>query len=351
MVNDQSIRNEASAPPPTGAQQVRWGRLMTQISWLYVGAILATLIVVHTGGDRWWPATLLMFSPRWVFVFPLVMFLPIVIFARRRALWPLGIGLAVILGPLMGLCLPWRPLIGLSLAQQRIRVLSCNVHFNDLHAEALCRLISLHEPDLVVLQGWLDKHKTTVFGKAKWHLRRDGELCLASRYPIQRVEVASDPTYGRGQGNLARYDLEMPSGTIHLFNLHLASPREALQTVVDGPLEAAPILQANSELRRSQSEIIRKWTREANGPVLLAGDFNMPTDSTIYRQCWSCFHNGFSEAGFGWGYTYFTRRAAVRIDHQLGGPGWQCRKCWVGPNIGSPHRPVIADWEYTAQED
>jgi len=135
MVNDQSIRNEASARP-TGGQQVRRGRLVTQISWLYVCAILATLIVLHVGGDRWWPATLLMFSPRWVFVFPLVLFLPIVIFVRRRALWPLGIGLAVTLGPLMGLCLPWRPLIKLSPAQQRIRTLSCNVHFNDLEAEA-----------------------------------------------------------------------------------------------------------------------------------------------------------------------------------------------------------------------
>jgi endonuclease/exonuclease/phosphatase (EEP) superfamily protein YafD len=79
--------------------------------------------------------------------------------------------------------------------------------------------------------------------------------------------------------------------------------------------------------------------------MLLAGDFNTPSDSVIYREYWSPFHNAYSDAGFGWGYTYFSRRAAVRIDHQLAGSGWRCRKCWVGADVGSPHRPVIADWE------
>jgi vancomycin resistance protein VanJ len=33
----------------------------------------------------------------------------------------------------------------------------------------------------------------------------------------------------------------------------------------------------------------------------------------------------------------------VRIDHILAGPGWYCARCWVGPDVGSPHRPVLAD--------
>jgi endonuclease/exonuclease/phosphatase (EEP) superfamily protein YafD len=37
----------------------------------------------------------------------------------------------------------------------------------------------------------------------------------------------------------------------------------------------------------------------------------------------------------------------VRIDHILAGPGWQAERCWVGPDVGSPHRPVIADLIWT----
>jgi vancomycin resistance protein VanJ len=33
----------------------------------------------------------------------------------------------------------------------------------------------------------------------------------------------------------------------------------------------------------------------------------------------------------------------VRIDHVLAGPGWHCDRCRVGPHVGSPHRPVLAD--------
>jgi endonuclease/exonuclease/phosphatase (EEP) superfamily protein YafD len=44
-----------------------------------------------------------------------------------------------------------------------------------------------------------------------------------------------------------------------------------------------------------------------------------------------------------WSYTFFGGKTAVRIDHILAGPGWRCRRCRVGPDAGSPHRPVIAD--------
>ena len=76
------------------------------------------------------------------------------------------------------------------------------------------------------------------------------------------------------------------------------------------------------------------------------GDFNTPPDSAMFREYWSSYGNAFSTAGFGWGYTHFTRRTAVRIDQILYSRGWQCKRCWVGPNVGSEHRPVIADVEW-----
>ena len=33
----------------------------------------------------------------------------------------------------------------------------------------------------------------------------------------------------------------------------------------------------------------------------------------------------------------------VRIDHVLTGDGWRCRRCWVGPDVGSDHLPLLAD--------
>jgi vancomycin resistance protein VanJ len=79
--------------------------------------------------------------------------------------------------------------------------------------------------------------------------------------------------------------------------------------------------------------------------VVVLGDFNTPTDSASYRESWSPFTNAFSAAGFGFGNTHFTEKTAIRIDHVLLGPGWTCRRAWVGPHVGWGHRPVVADIE------
>jgi vancomycin resistance protein VanJ len=38
-----------------------------------------------------------------------------------------------------------------------------------------------------------------------------------------------------------------------------------------------------------------------------------------------------------------THRIGLRIDHVLCGPGWWPEVCWVGPDVGSAHLPVLAD--------
>jgi endonuclease/exonuclease/phosphatase (EEP) superfamily protein YafD len=110
--------------------------------------------------------------------------------------------------------------------------------------------------------------------------------------------------------------------------------------------KAAPELTAVIALREHESEVASRWVGEVPDPVLIAGDFNMPTDSGIYQRSWSAYTNAFSEAGLGFGYTKFTRRMGIRIDHVLAGRGWRCRRCWVGPDVGSDHRPVLADYDW-----
>jgi vancomycin resistance protein VanJ len=286
----------------------------------------------------------MMFGPRWVLAIPLVALVPASLLMARKVIWLLIVALVFILGPLTGFSVPWRTYAASQESAMQIRVLSCNGHFNKLDASALSQLIDQTQPDIVALQGWLGKNNAIMSGKEQWHTRREGELYLASRFPIEKMVAASDPVFRGGHGSLARYELEMESKRIHLLNLHLASPRQGLKAAVFQPRAAPDIVRANSDLRRDQTRFVMNWIEGLDGPLLIVGDFNTPPESSIYDEYWSSFHNGFQEAGFGWGHTYFSRWAAVRIDHQLAGPGWRCQKCWVGPEVGSPHRPVIADW-------
>jgi endonuclease/exonuclease/phosphatase (EEP) superfamily protein YafD len=82
-------------------------------------------------------------------------------------------------------------------------------------------------------------------------------------------------------------------------------------------------------------------------PLILAGDFNMTADSPTYRETLSRYGNAFSRSGFGFGHTERPFKHGslfgIRIDHVLFGPDWQPCRCWVGPELGSDHLPVIAD--------
>jgi vancomycin resistance protein VanJ len=94
-----------------------------------------------------------------------------------------------------------------------------------------------------------------------------------------------------------------------------------------------------------ESAAIEQFTETLDDPVLIVGDFNTPTASTLYRRHWNDFTNAFSAVGFGFGTTHISTTSSVRIDHILYGPGWRAQACWTGPVVGSPHRPLVADMQ------
>ena len=344
MASDASLTNTAGPDP---APRLRWpGRvraLVTSLSVLYAAAVLGLCLLLHLASDRWWPATLVLYGPRWLCALPLLVLVPAAAVCSRRLLGLLAAVSVVLLVPLMGLCLPWAPLVRPSCRGPSVRVLTCNVHGHDLDPAALAALIASSEPDLVALQSWNPQHDPAVFASGDWYVREEGQLCLASRYPIRRAELLGDPAFAHADSAAARFEVKTPAGDIAFVTLHLASPRDGLEEVINSRALRADQLAANSDLRRRQSEKITRWLDAVTGPLLLAGDFNTPPESTVYRHYWSRYANAFSTAGLGFGPTHFTRRTAVRIDHILTGPGWRCERCWVGPPVGSPHRPVLAD--------
>jgi vancomycin resistance protein VanJ len=324
----------------------RAARIVTWLCTLYTFSIALVWLLVWAAGDRWWPATIVMFIPWYAWALPLVALAPAALLVRRRLLWVLAFGLGLLLGPVMGLCLPWRLLLAGDRSGPQVRVMTCNVHYNQLDTPALAAVLRETNPDIVALQYWSSRDEKVLFDPAVWHIRNEHEFGLATRYKIHAIEPLGHPPCA------VRYDLEAPIGPLHFFNLHLNTPRDGLLAVQKKGWAGVPELEANIARRREESREITGWLAPQTGPVLIAGDFNTPTGSAIYREHWSSHTNAFSVAGFGWGLTQFTtHRTAVRIDHILAGPGWRVRRCWVGPFVGSEHRPVIADLEWVGAEE
>jgi len=164
---------------------------------------------------------------------------------------------------------------------------------------------------------------------------------LASPYPIREVGPAlgeSDVT----AGVTYHYAIEMPSRFVSFYSVHLSSPHNAFRNVLHHNRYGVTRLTFNSLARLREAKVLEL---DSNDDTLLAGDFNLPRDSTIFRSHFGEFTDAFTAAGLGYGLSYYSRWTAVRIDHILMGKNWRCEHCWVGPDLGSPHRPVIADLE------
>ncbi len=230
-------------------------------------------------------------------------------------------------------------------------MLTCNVKGRCDNNQALEELIQSAQPDIVALQGcWGQFH---VNWPAGWHVRQEGELVVASRYPLRHD--GADHRWQR-PGHWPRTDMlcctvESPGRDINFSSVHLESLHDGLSAVLNRKTVLRP---SNSMALAVEIEQRRRESEDAQGAVdgfsespVLAGDFNLPADSAIYRRYWSGYRDAFSEGGLGFGYTEWPRVRSrffgIRIDHVLMGSGWRCRRCWVGPDVGSDHLPLLAE--------
>ena len=335
--------NLSNAPAPVPRRGRRLRIFLDCLCWIYAIFAVAVWLVMRFEGDRWWIATLVLFGPRWVVALPLGILIPVAVVWQRRSLWPLMVASFIVAFPLMDLEVPWRRLAPTRGGGPMLRVLTCNTHGVQLDNAAFTRLLAETHPDIVALQEWYPPNGPAIFGDGHWFIINEGELCLASRYRIRRVESIGGHRWGWA-GAAIQYEVEAPSGAFSFINLHLESPHVAFLATLRRSSSASAQVMRNIQQRMRQAEEMRRVAEKLGDSVMLAGDFNTPADSPIYRQSLSGFANAFSKSGFGFGWSYYAQGTVTRIDHILTGSAWQCRDCWVSPPVGSPHRAVIADF-------
>lgn len=320
-----------------------WGSV-----WAYLALLITTWFLFRVAADRWWFASVMLFGPRSVYAFPLAVLVPAAAIWNRRLWRPLLASALIWLVPIMGFCLPWGALHGIS--GDPLRVLTCNITGEAANRDALSRLIVHTQPDLVALQESTAQIATVLEG---YHVVQRGELIVACRWPVTIDETFSKPPAHR---HWKGYDLlvckvDAPQGPLYFCTVHLTSPRWGLVRVLDRSTLLRPSrsdrLIEETSLRREQTQAAAAVAARLPGPVILVGDLNTPIDSTIYGTSWSAWQNAFSEAGWGLGHTMrATTRFltfGIRIDHILYGAEFVASDCWVGPDVGSEHLPLVAD--------
>ena len=293
----------------------------------------------------------MLYGPRWGYGIPLAFVLPGVLLWAPRWLWIVALSASFVLIPIMGFCVPWRTW-GRS-GDADFRVVSYNIQRYSVREEDFAVLLDEVQPDAIAVQecSGVGGYKRWNLPEP-WHMHRASELMVGSRHPILRVEefTCRWPPH-RKHINAIYCVLDTPHGELGFCCLHLNTPRRGLSQVLnrgDIALDKTDEAEQWNEWRRRESAELAEWLSAFPEPKIIAGDFNMPVDSTIYQEYWSDYRNGFSRAGFGLGYTKQTtirrRTYGLRIDHILGDRFWRPTRCWVGPDLGSDHLPVIGEW-------
>lgn len=324
------------------------------MAWLLSGYCLVVAVLaglMHVAGDLWWPATLILYSPRWLLVLPFAVLVPFAVRLRLRLLLPLLLVALSLLCSFTGYNLPLGRFPTPTAAEGVLRVLTCNIQSGTVDPTRLAALIATLQPDLVALQECpLELPFLLPDG---WQMKRDGGLAVLSRYPLQLVRPfsAMHPPHRNPRTTFLGCTVYTPRGELSLCNLHLPSPRYGLQNILDRntgiSLARKWLLIRETKERDTTARLVQEMTRSLRQPILIVGDFNMPVESAIYRCCWSGYQNAFSKAGLGFGWTERVTiqglPLAARIDHILYGEGFAVRSCQVGPDVGSDHLPVCAE--------
>lgn len=318
----------------------RWRRWFYRLVLAYLVLIVLAVGVLRLWDESWSVNSLMLFAPRWALLLPLLILVPVALRYSRRSLIPLTAVVIFYLAAISGFRVsrhwtdpPDEP--------NSLRVVTCNTGGGQLNVRRLRQYLRDERPDVVAIQEWDTRYRELVFDQSEWTVVESQGMWVASRRTITPVDGVK-PGQFELPGGAGAFELITANGPVRFVNVHLPTVRDGLEAVVHRQPGGHAALEANAGARDRAGATARLMAQQGVDPLIVAGDFNVPVESSVYRHHWGDLTDAFDSAGIGFGYSKFTHWHGVRIDHILFDANWQCSYCAVGPDLGLDHRPVLA---------
>lgn len=334
-------------------------RTAIAVAIVYVAALVVIALGLRFVGERWWVTTVALYLPRLGFAVPLpFVLLALGLLRLWREFWVTLASSLVALAVLMGFVLPWRTSTDRSAPVLRVLSFNCNSGYGGV--DAVAEEIDHFSPDIVLLQEVGPLEKLGAAMQARYPTVRMGtQFIVASRFPISSSIDPEKLPY-RDQMRSARWTeqvIETPLGPISVYNVHPLSPREGLYSIrgdrglkreilsgrIFSRAHSDPV-ESNAGLRALQVQSFAEAAANEKGPVIVAGDTNLPGLSFVLHKNLTGFQDGFTKAGWGFGYTFPTNHMPwMRIDRVLASDELRFVRFQVGASLVSDHHCVVAD--------
>ena len=324
-----------------------WGILRIGVAVLVVGygvgMGLLALYLRRSGDVTPW-GMLLLFGPRWVLLLPWIVLVPAAWLAGRRVAVAALMAALFTAAAVAGFETP--SISGAAPARHAIRLVTYNTDRSPQLPLTIREDLRAWHADLVILQDCHSALTDSLRAAAGDRAQRVSEFCIVSALPIRRIDELPPPSPGVPRTSAVRIEVETSNGPVAVFGVHFQSPRDALWAARN--LDFA-LLERSIAQRSINSRRVAEWVGRAGMPVVVAGDFNIPQGSTILRRDWGALRNAFSARGWGFGYTMFAGKFAVRIDHVLVDPALVTERVELPRGYPSEHQPVVVDIAWPAR--
>lgn len=294
------------------------------ITWLTILAFVEFLI-----GERNGIAAMVAYIPQHPLALPLVVSLVTSILSKRVRLILVNFLLVLVfLVAFMGfrLHVPGKG------DPEAVRVMTWNVHGENLHLDGVMRVVKENDPDVLCIQEV--RSGSPLLKRLKddgWDVASVADVAIASKRPM-KYSCSSVLLPGSGRRALmARLDMEYT--WIDVWCVHFA-------TNLSGASRRHPLAYLKGSARSRSIQMARLMKVARKSSTIIAGDFNTPPRGVVFRRLTNRYRDAFN-SGCGFGYTYRSNLPLLRIDHILATrdlmPLW-CRTVRTG---ASDHRPVI----------
>lgn len=300
-----------------------------------IGVLVLALGVLTAGGDVW-----LLDLP--TFFWPVVTIGAVVLLLLCLA-WG---GRVATLAALLAVVLCAVPFVLLPAAPdgqpgEKVRILTANLYVDNPDPRPLVALLIRAQPDIVITEETRPGFADAIRGSGLYPFESDIDLASAddkkvfSRYPVRNAEQIKSLPGKRSPRHAMRLVVDLPFGPIVVYAVHADTPRSLEQWRMRSLYFEQLALAIRAEA--------------PNTPVVVAGDWNMPAYSALFRDFFAQTGYRFARPGYWLPITRFNTRLArfgyfgSTIDHVAVSPdvrmtGWQ-----LGEDIGSNHLPVIVD--------
>jgi vancomycin resistance protein VanJ len=309
---------------------------------VYAGIVLASVAMIRELSAGWWVVAALLFMPRWLFLLPMIPLAIGAARARRSVIFAMVLADALlVVGPLMGFQVPSLRWFSKAQTGPRVRVLTLNRGGATIDTALFLHYLDRHRIDVVCFQGQ-DRNSgfEKVLIEAGWLFNASHQL--ASRFAIVKdlgVSTERDFTIPM---TLDRVKIHHPEGFDFVVgSVHLPASEQAFSRLSAGDF---PGFRINMARWDDELVMLREWMADSGStPLIVAGDFQMPTDYHAMASLRASYPSAFEQAGWGTGPTWPTAFPWAGFDQIVATPDWLFTRAWVGPDLGSSHLPMIVE--------